>query len=404
LQLEGKNLASVAAKAAEHVRAEVLILDAKLAIEGAYPARTELPENLLATIKAALRKLTASPAQAVSMPFERGTLLLRSASAGAETLGFVVLLCGAADAGFELALSQICTATSLHLTERRAAGRARAETLSAVLWDLLEGSEEVRRFGVSRARDLHVDFDGRQRVYLCKFEGIEQHASSANWSSDDLSVCRGRIARTHRENAGFSNSVKLAGMRGNVLALICGGSAVTDAHRLGGELARAVAAHVPGLSVHVGISSPCDAPSLLGAAYREARISIEVARQRGRVAAAAYEDAGIVGLLLSLRDEADVRKLVRTIFGSLLDQKPDDRERLLGTLGAFFELNCSRAAAAAHLGVHEKTVAYRLAKIRDLTGLDFSKHETRLLADIALRMHGMTTGENAWTSLAGAPD
>jgi sugar diacid utilization regulator len=93
----------------------------------------------------------------------------------------------------------------------------------------------------------------------------------------------------------------------------------------------------------------------LGAAYREAQISVEVARQRGRTAAATYEDAGIVGLLLSLRDDADVRKLVRTIFGPLLDPKPADRDRLLSTLGVFFEENCSRIGAAQRLGVHEKS-------------------------------------------------
>jgi sugar diacid utilization regulator/GAF domain-containing protein len=391
LQLEGKNLAQVAARAAEHLCAEVLILDANLAIEGSQPERTELPERLHTAIKAAVRKVKAAPAQAVSLPFDSGTLLVRSASAGAEMLGFVVLLCPAADAGVELALSQICIATSLHLTQRRAAGRARAETLSAVLWDLLEGSEEVRRFALARARDLHVELDHRQRVFVCKLDGIEHHASSEGWSANDVSVCRRRIAQAHRDVVGLASSVKLACLHGNVMALLCGGSAVNDANRLGAELARAIAAHVPGLSVHVGISAPCENPTALHAAYREALISVEVARQRGRVAAATYEDAGIVGLLLSLRDEGDVRKLVRTIFGPLLDQKPDDRERLLSTLGAFFEVNCNRAAAAQRLRVHEKTVAYRLAKVRDLTGLDFSKHENRLLADIALRMHSMTT-------------
>jgi DNA-binding PucR family transcriptional regulator len=88
--------------------------------------------------------------------------------------------------------------------------------------------------------------------------------------------------------------------------------------------------------------------------FRAMGYSVEVARQRGRTAAATYEDAGIVGLLLSLRDDADVRKLVRTIFGPLLDQKPDDRERLLSTLGVFFEENCSRTAAAQRLQVHAR--------------------------------------------------
>ena len=66
-------------------------------------------------------------------------------------------------------------------------------------------------------------------------------------------------------------------------------------------------------------------------------------------------------------------------------------------------MNCSRTAAAELLGVHEKTVAYRLGKIRDMTGLDFSKHEKRLLADIALRMHSMTSSDDEWKRVAAAP-
>ena len=405
LQLEGKSLAHVAARAAEHVSADVLILDENLAIEGAAPARQALPESMRAAIKDALRDMK-TPSVAVSVPYGEGTLFIRCASAGLERLGLVVVVprrdAPAFDEGVQLALSQICTATSLHLVERRAAGRARAETLSAVLWDVLEGSDEVRRFALARARELHIDLEGSHRVYLCGLDGIEQHASSEGWSANQLSVCRRRIAQTYREVAGLTNSVKLVGMRGNVIALICGGAAVKGAEQLGTDLAEAIAAQIPGLSARVGISAPCEATLALSAAYREARISVELARQRGRVAAATYEEAGIVGVLLSLRDEADVRKLVRTIFGPLLDEKPEDRNRLLATLAAFFEVNCSRTAAAELLGVHEKTVAYRLGKIRDMTGLDFSKHEKRLLADIALRMHGMTSGDDAWKNFAAA--
>lgn len=389
LQLEGKTLAHVAAKAAEHLRAEVLVLDANLAIEGAWPPRGELAPELRAAIAAAMRRI--DPTRGESIAFGERTILLRCANAGSETLGFVALLCESTNERTEFALAQICTATSLHLIERRAAGRARAETLGAVLWDLLEGTEEVRSFALARARDLHVELHGRLRVYLCRLEGIEKRALAEGWNAKDLSVRRRGILQAYRDVGELAQWVRLSGIRGNTIALVCGVPAVDDAARLGTAWARAIADRMPGLCAQVGISTVCADPNHLSGSLREARISVEVARQRGPVAAATFEDGGIVGLLLSLRDDADVRKLVRTIFGALMDEKPEVRSRLLGTLAAFFELNCSRTATAERLGVHEKTIAYRLSKIRDLTGLDFSLHEKRLLADIALRMHGMTT-------------
>jgi hypothetical protein len=36
---------------------------------------------------------------------------------------------------------------------------------------------------------------------------------------------------------------------------------------------------------------------------------------------------------------------------------------------------------------HRKTIANRIAKISDLTGLDFSTHDDRLVADLSLYVH-----------------
>jgi sugar diacid utilization regulator/putative methionine-R-sulfoxide reductase with GAF domain len=406
LQLEGRCLDDVAAKAAAHLDAEILIVDVDLKIEGAWPQRPALAEPLGGAIRAASKAARSSTGRTVRARFEGRTLLLQSAIAGSECLGFVALVCeDARDEGAELGLSQIAIAASLHLSERRATARARSETLSAVLWDILEGSESVRTFALARARDFHIRLEGEQWVFLCAIDGIEAHAASEGWSAAELAVFRRRIENVHRSLERFNDSVRLCGMRGNLLALVCAGNAGRDPEASGGDLARSIAAFASGLCARVGISLPCLDGLALEAAHREARISLEVARQRGAVATARYEDAGIVGLLLSLRDEADIAKLVRMIFGRLLDEKPENRDMLLGTLDAFFNVNCSRQATAKRLGVHEKTVAYRLAKIESLTSLDFALHEKRLLADIALRMHGMTARHSTYstTSTYGRP-
>jgi sugar diacid utilization regulator/putative methionine-R-sulfoxide reductase with GAF domain len=389
LQLEGQTLGQVAATAAGHLGADVFILDANLAIEGASPGCEELPAAARLALTQAIRRMDA--ARGESAPVEGRTMLFRCATAGAETLGVVAVLCDAATERTEFALGQICTAVALHMIERRAAGRAQAETLGAVLWDLLEGNDEVRTFALARARDLHVDLSGRSRVYLCRLDGIEKRALADGLTAKELNARRREMLHAYRRVSSLAPFVRLAGMRGNTIALVCGAPATDDAASLGIAWARAVADRMPDLCAQVGISAVCDDAKQLNGSLREARISVEVARQRGPVAAATFEDGGIVGLLLSLRDDADVRKLVRTIFGSLMDEKPEAQGRLLGTLAAFFELNCSRTATAKRLGVHEKTIAYRLSRIRDLTGLDFNLHEKRLLADIALRMHGVTT-------------
>ena len=82
-----------------------------------------------------------------------------------------------------------------------------------------------------------------------------------------------------------------------------------------------------------------------------------------------------------------MKKLVENILGPLLKQNSKSSNILMRTLGTFFDYNCSRQATAEHLRIHHKTVCYRLAKISEITGLDLNRHEDRLLADVALRIH-----------------
>lgn len=42
--------------------------------------------------------------------------------------------------------------------------------------------------------------------------------------------------------------------------------------------------------------------------------------------------------------------------------------------------------AAEPLFIHRKTLRYRLERIKQLTGLDLSRHEDRMRADFALRL------------------
>lgn len=64
-------------------------------------------------------------------------------------------------------------------------------------------------------------------------------------------------------------------------------------------------------------------------------------------------------------------------------------ELLLQTLRVFFDVNCSHEAASQRLGVHRKTIARRLAKFTELTGLDLTTHDDRLVADLSLYVNQM---------------
>jgi DNA-binding PucR family transcriptional regulator len=67
----------------------------------------------------------------------------------------------------------------------------------------------------------------------------------------------------------------------------------------------------------------------------------------------------------------------------------DDQYRtdLIGTLEAYLAANCHMSATAAAIHAHRHTVAYRLERVRDLTGLDPMQSEDRERLGLGLKAY-----------------
>jgi len=60
---------------------------------------------------------------------------------------------------------------------------------------------------------------------------------------------------------------------------------------------------------------------------------------------------------------------------------------LLRTLEAYLEANCDMSAAAAAIFAHRHTVAYRLERVHELTGLDPIRSEDRERLALGIKIH-----------------
>lgn len=388
LLIDSRNLAAIAARAAEHLGVNVLIVDLELRVLGAFPPMDEVPPELRAPLAAALRNpLSAAPRKrSAAMHAQRVTV-------GNEAVGLVAAFGERLDDAAHLAISQVAMAAALFHVEQHAASKAQAETLEALLWDLLEGADAVRHAALDRARHLGAEPRGPARVLLCAFGAIDGLAKARGWGAAEMDTCRRRIRELCEREQDRSGTPRLVGTRGNSIVFLLPDKGIEACEHTADSLARAIAREVPGLSVYVGASSP--RADLLGLqkAYAEARISADVAVQHGTAGGAVFERGGVVGVLLGLRQESDTRALVERTFGRLMELNERQRQPLLRTLQVFFERNCSQQAAARQLRVHHKTVRYRLARIGELTGLDLAKREDRLLADLALYVNELIAGK-----------
>jgi sugar diacid utilization regulator len=125
----------------------------------------------------------------------------------------------------------------------------------------------------------------------------------------------------------------------------------------------------------------------LAETFAEARQSIDLAPLLpSPVRTVCFGDLGVRGLLFRLRNSADLLKFYRDALGDL--EKHDSRNggELRATLKSFFAHNGNRIQTAADLHLHRNSLAYRLRRIEEITGVDLDSPDVRLRLQLALEI------------------
>jgi hypothetical protein len=138
----------------------------------------------------------------------------------------------------------------------------------------------------------------------------------------------------------------------------------------------------PGIAV--GQSAPA-ALTTLAEASREAELALRVARSR-QPRAAAWSALGADRLIAQL--PAGARRDIPEPLARLLADEPT----LAATLAAFLDAGGDIKATAAALSLHRSGLYYRLHRIEEISGLDLSDGDHRLLAHLAIRAERMAKG------------
>jgi purine catabolism regulator len=130
--------------------------------------------------------------------------------------------------------------------------------------------------------------------------------------------------------------------------------------------------------VPAGVSEPTGYDGF-AAALGQAR----VARDRGGAGVTAFADVARSGVLSALGDEA--RALAAAELAPLTAHDAAEGTRLVETLQAWLDADCSHEASARFLGVHRHTVRTRLALVERVLARDLSSFATRAELWAALR-------------------
>jgi purine catabolism regulator len=154
------------------------------------------------------------------------------------------------------------------------------------------------------------------------------------------------------------------------------------------ELARRIRAELESPFGRIGAAASRPAPThSLRLSFHEARCALEAVRLHNGDApeVASYADLGAFQLLLSLQDDDALISYCRSVLGPVEQGEGDYGEELLRSLDVFIEHNGHWEKAAGALYCHRHTLRYRIRRVEQLSGRDFSRARDRIEFWLALR-------------------
>jgi PucR family transcriptional regulator, purine catabolism regulatory protein len=142
-------------------------------------------------------------------------------------------------------------------------------------------------------------------------------------------------------------------------------------------------------SPRVGRSRPKRDLEAFRAAIREAHVALTLEVPS---AVRDVDQLGLPGLLAGIRDDLGATDFVTQVLGPVLEHDQRESSHLLDSLRAYLAHGCRPGPAAEELCIHRHTLAYRLDRVRDLTGRDPRSGDHLLEFGLALELHQRGTG------------
>ncbi|MBI4505400.1 MAG: helix-turn-helix domain-containing protein [Chloroflexi bacterium] len=314
-------------------------------------------------------------------------------------VGYLSLVGSADDLGEldRLAVSQAATVCAYQIARERAIAAAEERVRGEFLSELLESPTLGEEAAVERGRHLGYDL-ARPHVGVVL--------------ADDRGPTDGRPQAT----PGWRSVVDLAQRtcgtqlpwlaRRERLVLLCplGGAAQLEALAEAVDEARRRAAAQRGVAVSAGVGRAQQGVAGLRRSVREAEQALAIAQHLlGGDQTARFESLGVFRLLFALHGSTELETFHDELLGPVIAYDERTHADLVHTLEVLFAQGGNLQRAAEALYVHRNTLAYRLRRVEELTGLRLDDPEAALRLHLALKIHRVLTATRTARSLAAAP-
>jgi purine catabolism regulator len=154
-----------------------------------------------------------------------------------------------------------------------------------------------------------------------------------------------------------------------------------------------------GLSVSIGLGSYHPGIAGLRIAYQEAEQAGQIGREFfGPGQVTAFGDLGVYRLLYAFRQSSELAAFCEETLAPLVDYDAKNGSTLVETLDVFFRCDASLRSAADALFLHRNSLAYRLRRVTEITGLNLDNLEDRLRLQLALKGRRLVRAQQVTTS------
>lgn len=269
------------------------------------------------------------------------------------------------------AVEHAAVVTALELLRARTAAEVEQRLRGSLLADLLTADvADAQATGslLERARRLGWDLSGSQTLITVRWPEAERAERI--------------LAITDRFAADFTPRPLAALYRGD-LVLVCSweshSKAVDLAGKLAGTLSASGAAEV-GVAAVSATGTVTDLPD----AYRTLCGAMNLASDNRSTTVIDMADVTIDHLLLQLDDPQRLQAFARAVLGPVLDYDRSRQTELIHTARVHLEHSMDRRATANALHLHPNTVAQRIRRLEELTGLQLSRPRDLLRLTSAL--------------------
>jgi sugar diacid utilization regulator len=371
--LEGEGLRGIAELAAEEAAAPVAIVLPARGLAAASVDDVPLA-RLSAHAAARLRGEADEPPVAVEVEVE--------VEAGGEPIGFALALAAPVNGMPRLDRAEVLRTAALAAVAEVAVAGARDELAADVRGSLLEDLRARRAEAaetVSRAARLGCDLAGGAIALVAEVESSRPRHAAALITGEHPGAIAEPLAIG---GSGSGDAVR-------IYAILPAPATDGAAERTQAS-ATAIAAR---LRAHgaAAFSSFCADPGDLGRAISEAELMLDVIARDDRVAdqLGAEIGNGVYRLLFRAMasDPEEVERFYAETVEPLVAHDTQYRTDLLGTLETYLANDCNMNATARAVFAHRHTVAHRLGRIRELTGLDPALGDDRERLGLGLKAY-----------------